>query len=216
MNKPLNKFIDHTLLKPDATKEEIENLCNEAKEYDFYSVCVNSTWVPFAKSLLEGTDVKIAAVTGFPLGAMITEAKAYETEVAAREGASEIDMVINIGALKSKDYETVETDIAEVVKAAAKYNAIVKVILETGLLTKDEIVEACKLSERAGAHFVKTSTGFGHGGAEIENVKLMRESVSEKVDVKASGGIRDKETALKMIEAGAGRIGTSSGIKIVE
>ena len=216
MNKPLNKFIDHTLLKPDATKEEIENLCNEAKEYDFYSVCVNSTWVPFAKSLLEGTDVKIAAVTGFPLGAMITEAKAYETEVAAREGASEIDMVINIGALKSKDYETVETDIAEVVKAAAKYNAIVKVILETGLLTNDEIVEACKLSERAGAHFVKTSTGFGHGGAEIENVKLMRESVSEKVDVKASGGIRDKETALKMIEAGAGRIGTSSGIKIVE
>ena len=216
MNKPLNKYIDHTLLKPDATKEEIENLCNEAKEYDFYSVCVNSTWVPFAKSLLDGTDVKIAAVTGFPLGAMITEAKAYETEVAAREGASEIDMVINIGALKSKDYETVETDIAEVVKAAAKYDAIVKVILETGLLTKNEIVEACKLSERAGAHFVKTSTGFGHGGAEIENVKLMRESVSEKVDVKASGGIRDKETALKMIEAGAGRIGTSSGIKIVE
>lgn len=216
MNKPLNKYIDHTLLKPDATKDEITKLCNEAKEFDFYSVCVNSRWVELAKSLLEGTDVKIAAVVGFPLGAMATKAKAYETEIACESGASEIDMVMDIGALKSKDFDAVRDDIKAVCDAAAKYGSIVKVILETGLLSKDEIVTACKLSEEAGAAFVKTSTGFGHGGAEIENVKLMRESVSDAVDVKASGGIRDKETALKMIEAGAGRIGTSSGIKIVE
>lgn len=216
MNKPLNKYIDHTLLKPDATKDDIEKLCQEAKEYDFYSVCVNSCWVKLAKELLEGTDVKIAAVVGFPLGAMVSDSKAYETAAASRDGASEIDMVMDIGHFKSKDYDTVQNDISMVVEAAKEFGSIVKVIIETGLLSSEEIVKACQISEAAGAAFVKTSTGFGYGGAEIEHVKLMRESVSENVDVKASGGIRDKDTALKMIEAGAGRIGTSSGIKIVE
>lgn len=216
MNKPLNKYIDHTLLKPDATKEDIEKLCQEAKEYDFYSVCVNSCWVKLAKELLEETDVKIAAVVGFPLGAMVSDSKAYEAAAASRDGAAEIDMVMDIGHFKSKDYDTVQNDIAMVVEAAKEFGSIVKVIIETGLLSSEEIVKSCQLSEKAGAAFVKTSTGFGYGGAEIENVKLMRQSVSEIVDIKASGGIRDKETALKMIEAGAGRIGTSSGIKIVE
>ncbi|MBO4235877.1 MAG: deoxyribose-phosphate aldolase [Firmicutes bacterium] len=215
MNKSLNKYIDHTLLRPDATKAEIEKLCKEALEYDFYSVCVNSYWVPFCASLLEGSDVNIAAVVGFPLGAMSTESKVYETHVACREGANEIDMVMNIGALKSGNLEAVEDDIRQVVNAAKEFNAIVKVILETGLLTNDEIVTACKLSENAGAAFVKTSTGFGHGGAELDKVKLMRASVSKDVSVKASGGIRDKEAALAMIDAGADRIGTSSGMKIV-
>ena len=216
MNKPLNKYIDHTLLKPDATKDDIEKLCQEAKEYDFYSVCVNSCWVKLAKELLENTDVKIAAVVGFPLGAMVSDSKAYEAAAASRDGASEIDMVMDIGHFKSKDYDTVQNDISMVVEAAKEFGSIVKVIIETGLLSSEEIVKACQISEAAGAAFVKTSTGFGYGGAEIEHVKLMRESVSENVDVKASGGIRDKDTALKMIEAGAGRIGTSSGIKIVE
>ena len=216
MNKPINKYIDHTLLKPDATKSEIEKLCKEALEYDFYSVCVNSYWVPLCASLLDGIDVKIAAVVGFPLGAMSTEAKVYETHVACREGAGEIDMVMNIGALKSGNLNAVEDDIHQVVTSAAEFDAIVKVILETGLLSDEEIVTACKLSENAGAAFVKTSTGFGHGGAELDKVKLMRASVSENVLVKASGGIRDKEAALAMIDAGADRIGTSSGMKIVE
>jgi len=216
MDIKLNKYIDHTLLKPDATRSDIEKLCQEALEYDFYSVCVNSYWVPLCASLLENSNVKIAAVVGFPLGAMSTESKVYETHVACREGAAEIDMVMNIGAFKSANLQSVEEDIRQVVNSAAEFNAIVKVILETGLLSDEEIVSACKLSEVAGAAFVKTSTGFGYGGAELDHVHLMRDSVSENVSVKASGGIRDKETALAMIEAGADRIGTSSGIKIVK
>ena len=216
MNRPINKYIDHTLLKPDAKKADIEKLCREALEYDFYSVCVNSYWVPFCTSILEDSDVKIAAVVGFPLGAMSTESKVYETHVACREGASEIDMVMNIGALKSGSMDAVEEDIRQVVNSAAEFDAIVKVILEIGLLSDEEIVTACKLSESAGAAFVKTSTGFGYGGAELDRVKLMRDSVSADVLVKASGGIRDKKTALDMIAAGADRIGTSSGIKIME
>lgn len=216
MNKSINKYIDHTLLKPDATKEEIEKLCEEALKYDFYSVCVNSRWVPLCSELVKDSDVKVCSVVGFPLGAMSKDAKAYETKKACQDGAREIDMVIDIGSLKAKDYEAVQEDIKSVVTSASEYDAIVKVILETGLLSKEEIVTACELSEAAGAHFVKTSTGFGHGGAEIEDVKLMRNSVSKNVCVKASGGIRDKKTALDMIDAGADRIGTSSGIKIVE
>ena len=215
MDKSINKYIDHTLLKPDATKAEIEKLCEEALEYDFYSVCVNSRWVPLCKSLLKDSDVKVCSVVGFPLGAMSKEAKAYETKIACLEGAAEVDMVIDIGSLKSKDYDSVKDDIKSVVDTAKEYGAIVKVILETGLLTKEEIVTACELSEAAGAAFVKTSTGFGHGGAELDDVKLMRKTVSKDVMVKASGGIRDKKTALDMIDAGADRIGTSSGIKIV-
>ena len=215
MDKSINKYIDHTLLKPDATKAEIEKLCEEALEYDFYSVCVNSRWVPLCKSLLKDSDVKVCSVVGFPLGAMSKEGKAYETKIACIEGAGEVDMVIDIGSLKSKDYDSVKDDIKSVVDTAKEYGAIVKVILETGLLTKEEIVTACELSEAAGAAFVKTSTGFGHGGAELDDVKLMRKTVSKDVMVKASGGIRDKKTALDMIDAGADRIGTSSGIKIV-
>lgn len=215
MDIKLNKYIDHTLLKPDATRMDIEKLCKEALEQDFYSVCVNSLWVPFCADMLKGSDVKIAAVVGFPLGAMSTEAKSYETYVACKNGAAEIDMVMDIGSFKSKEYDKVRDDISAVVNAASKFQAIVKVILETGLLSDDEIVKACEISQEAGATFVKTSTGFGYGGAELDKVRLMRASVSDKVSVKASGGIRDKETALAMIEAGADRIGTSSGIKIV-
>ena len=215
MDIKLNKYIDHTLLKPDATRSDIENLCKEALEHDFYSVCVNSLWVPFCADMLKGSDVKIAAVVGFPLGAMSTEAKSYEAFVACKNGAGEIDMVMDIGSFKSKEYDKVRDDISAVVNAASKFQAIVKVILETGLLSDDEIVKACEISQEAGAAFVKTSTGFGYGGAELDKVRLMRASVSDKVSVKASGGIRDKETALAMIEAGADRIGTSSGIKIV-
>lgn len=215
LTKPLNKYIDHTLLKPDATYDDIKKLCHEAMEYGFYAVCVNSRWVSTAKRFLEGSDVKIASVVGFPLGAMNTEAKVFETEMACKLGATEIDMVIDLGGLKSGDLDAVEKDIAGVVEAANRSNAIVKVILETGLLSHEEIVTSCKLSESAGAAFVKTSTGFGHGGATIEHVSLMRQSVSPDISVKASGGVRDKETALLMIDAGADRIGTSSGVAIV-
>ncbi len=212
--KSLEKYIDHTLLKPSAGIADIQKLCREAKEHGFYAVCVNSRFVPLAKGELAGSGVKIASVIGFPLGAMSTEAKVFETEDACANGAEEIDMVMEYGLLKEGHQEAVFEDIKAVVDAAAKYGAIVKVILETGALTDGEIVDACRLSEKAGAAFVKTSTGFGEGGATVHAVELMRQSVGPQVRVKASGGIRDRETALAMIRAGADRIGASAGIEI--
>jgi len=212
--KELNRYIDHTQLKAVATENDIIKLCSEAKEHSFYAVCVNSRFVPLCKKELEGSDVKIASVIGFPLGAMATEVKVFETEYAAKSGASEIDMVIEVGMLKAGAYAAVYDDIKAVVDAANAFGAIVKVILETGELSDDEIVKACQLSEKAGAKFVKTSTGFGTGGATAHHVSLMRQSVGAGVSVKASGGIRDRKTALEMIDAGADRIGASAGIKI--
>ena len=216
LNKPLNKYFDHTLLKPEATSEEIDRIIEEAKEYDFYSVCVNSSYVSRCYEALKDTDVKVAAVVGFPLGACTTQSKAFETEEACMDGASEIDMVLNVGRFKSFDYDYIRDDIKAVVTSAEKFGAIVKVILETCLLTKDEIVEACKLAKEAGAAFVKTSTGFSTGGALPEDVSLMKETVGDSMQVKASGGIRDYETAMKMIEAGADRLGCSASVKIMQ
>jgi len=212
--KELNKYIDHTQLKAAATEKDIIKLCSEAKEHSFYAVCVNSRFVPLCKKELEGSDVKIASVIGFPLGAMATEVKAFETEYAAKAGASEIDMVLEVGLMKQGAFNAVYEDIKAVVDSAAKYGAIVKVILETCELSDEEIVKACQLSEKAGAKFVKTSTGFGSGGASAHHVSLMKKSVSSDIQVKASGGIRDRKTALEMIEAGADRIGASAGIVI--
>lgn len=209
----MNKLIDHTLLKADATRDQIAKLCQEAKEYDFMSVCVNSYWVPFCVEQLAGTDVKVCTVVGFPLGAMSTAAKAWETKVAIEQGAKEIDMVLNIGELKGKNYDVVREDVRAVVEAA-KGN-IVKVILETCLLTDEEIVKASELCVEAGAHFVKTSTGFSTEGANPRVVKLMKDTVGDKAEVKAAGGVRSAEDVEKMVEAGATRIGTSSGIKLV-
>lgn len=208
-------MIDHTLLKPDATGEMIDKLCKEAEEYEFAAVCVNPCYVNRAKRLLEGTKVKVATVIGFPLGASTKEVKALETEDAIKNGVDEVDMVINVGALKSGEYDLVRDDIRAVVEAA-KGNAIVKVIIETCLLTDEEKVKACKLAKEAGADFVKTSTGFSTGGATIEDVKLMKDTIGDSLKIKASGGIRDYETAIAMVEAGASRIGASSSIKIVE
>lgn len=215
-NKPLNKYFDHTCLKADATYGDIRKLCAEAKEYDFYSVCVNGCYVPLAAKELEGTDIQIAAVIGFPLGAMSTEAKAFETNDCCMHGASEIDMVLNVGALKEGRLAYVEDDIAAVVSAADEYDAIVKVILETCLLTDEEIKTACELAVAAGAEFVKTSTGFSTGGATAHHIALMRECVGNLAQVKASGGIRDYETCIAMIEAGADRIGASASVKIMQ
>ncbi|MGZ0052872.1 deoxyribose-phosphate aldolase [Brevibacillus gelatini] len=209
----LNKYIDHTLLKPETTQEMIDKLCAEAKEHDFMSVCVNPFWVKRSAELLAGTDVKVCTVIGFPLGANTTAVKVAETRDAIANGATEIDMVLNIGALKSGDLETVKQDVAAVKQAAG--DVLVKVILETGLLTDQEKEIACKLCVEAGADYVKTSTGFGAGGATVEDIALMRKTVGPDIGVKASGGVRDGETALAMIEAGASRIGTSSGIAIV-
>ncbi|HSD89894.1 MAG TPA: deoxyribose-phosphate aldolase, partial [Kofleriaceae bacterium] len=209
----LGKLIDHTLLKPEATRDEVVKLCEEAKKYRFASVCVNTTWVPLCKSLLAGTDVMVCAVVGFPLGAMTPTAKAYEAREAVRQGAREIDMVINIGALRSRDYETVFEDICRVVKAAAP--ARVKVILETSALDTEQKIIACTLSKLAGAAFVKTSTGFGKGGATVEDVALMRRVVGPDVGVKASGGVRTAEDAIKMAQAGANRVGASASVAIV-
>ena len=211
----LAKYIDHTLLKPDAKKEAIEKLCLEAKEYGFASVCVNPTWVPLATEILKDSDVKVCTVIGFPLGATTPEVKRFETENAIQNGAEEVDMVINIGALKSGEDELVKRDIKAVVEAA-KGKALVKVIIETCLLTEDEKVRACKLSVEAGADYVKTSTGFSTGGATVEDIKLMRETVGPNIGVKASGGVRTLQDAKAMIEAGATRIGASSGIAIVK
>lgn len=210
------KYIDHTNLKSYATKEDIIKLCEEAKKYGFYAVCVNPYRVKLAKEHLKGTDIKVASVIGFPLGATPTEVKVFEAKKALENGADELDMVINIGALKDKDYEYVKKDIEDVTKVAHEKGAIVKVIIETCYLTEEEKEIACKLAVEAGADFVKTSTGFGTSGATIEDVKLMRKIVGEKVGVKAAGGIRTYKQAIEMIRAGANRIGTSSGVKIVE
>ncbi|KMZ41617.1 MULTISPECIES: deoxyribose-phosphate aldolase [Bacillales] len=209
----MNKYIDHTLLKPDATQEMIDKLCEEAREHDFMSVCVNPYWVKRSAELLAGSDVKVCTVIGFPLGASTIESKAAETRDAIANGATEVDMVLNVGALKSGDLETVKKDIAAVKQAAG--DILLKVILETCLLTEEEKVVACKLSVEAGADYVKTSTGFSTGGATVEDIALMRKTVGPNVGVKASGGVRDGETAVAMIEAGASRIGTSSGVSIV-
>ncbi len=209
----LAKMIDHTELKPDATIERIHQLCAEAIEYGFGAVCVNSCNVPLAVKSLEGSDVEICSVVGFPLGAMATRAKAFETRVAIEDGATEIDMVMNVGAFKSGNLDSVRDDIAMVVKAADGH--IVKVILETGYLSPEEITTACKICEEAGAHFVKTSTGFGPRGASVDDVKIMRSAVGDRLGIKAAGGIRTFEDALAMIEAGATRIGASKGIQII-
>ena len=210
----ISKYIDHTILAADATKERIETLCREAAEYGFASVCVNSCWVPLASRLLEGTSVKVCTVVGFPLGAMGTAAKAYEAAKAVEDGADEIDMVINVGFLKSGMTGDVLEDI-KAVRAACKGKTL-KVIIETCLLTDEEKTLACELSERAGADFVKTSTGFSTGGATVDDVRLMRSVVGDRLGVKASGGIRDYKAALSMIEAGASRIGASAGVRIVK
>ncbi|EFM24860.1 MAG: deoxyribose-phosphate aldolase [Peptoniphilus duerdenii] len=210
----INKMIDHTLLKPEATKEMIENLCKEAKEYDFKSVCVNPYWVSTAYEELRDSDVLVCTVVGFPLGATTKETKFFETDFAVQEGADEIDMVINVGALKSKQYDVVLEDIKSVVQAAN--GRTVKVIIETCLLSDEEKVKACELSMEAGANFVKTSTGFSTAGAKVEDVELMKSIVGDNLEVKASGGIRDLDTALKMIEAGATRLGVSAGVQIVK
>lgn len=212
----LNKYIDHTLLKADATQESIKELCRQAKEYDFMSVCINSSNIELAKEELKGTDVKICTVIGFPLGATTTESKVFETTDAIEKGADEVDMVLNIGALKSKNFDIVLRDISEVAKAAHNKGKILKVILETCLLEKDEIIKACQLSEEAGADFVKTSTGFSTGGAKEEDVALMRKTVGDLMGVKASGGIRTLEKARLMIENGATRLGVSAGVQIME
>ena len=210
----LNKYIDHTALKPDVGREELEKLCMEAAEYDFASVCVNPCNVAYVKELLKNTDVNVCTVIGFPLGANTSEIKAYETEVAYKHGCDEFDMVINVGALKAGLYEYVYNDIKAVV-AAAK-GKTVKVIIETGLLTDSEKVAAVKLSCQAGAHFVKTCTGFSKGVATVEDVALMKKNVSGDVKVKASAGIRDYEAAIALIKAGADRLGTSAGVAIIE
>lgn len=211
----LNKYFDHTLLKPDATDQQIAQLCREAKEMDFCAVCVNSSFVSAAAEELAGTDIKIASVVGFPLGACTTNAKRAETEEACLCGASEIDMVLHIGKLRCREYDYVKNDIREVVLAAAKYGACVKVILETGLLTDEEIVEGCKAAESAGARFVKTSTGFLAPGANAHAVRLMKQTVGSRLLIKASGGIRSYAAAMEMIEAGADRIGASACVSIV-
>jgi len=215
--KKLAKMIDHTLIKPTATRDDIVKLCKEAEKHGFGCVCVNSAYVPLAKQLLRGTDVKVASTAGFPFGSSLPEVKAFEAGKAVENGASEIDMVINIGALKSGDYETVKRDIEMVVDVKRSHgdDLVIKVIIETGYLTREEKVMACKLAKEAGADFVKTSTGFV-GGATVEDVRLMREIVGQDMGVKAAGGIRTLKEALAMIQAGANRIGTSTGVAIIE
>ena len=209
-------MIDHTLLKPDATADQIAQLCYEARKYKFASVCVNPTHVKLSAELLQGTQVDICTVIGFPLGASSPEVKAFETQTALKDGATEIDMVLNIGALKAGDLTLVARDIHEVVKVGHAAGAIVKVIIETSLLNDEEKVTACLLAKEAGADFVKTSTGFSGGGATIEDVNLMRRVVGPEMGVKASGGVRDFEDAQNMVEAGATRLGASAGVKIIQ
>lgn len=204
------KKIDHTMLKADATKETIIRYCTEAKEYGFASVCVNSCHVPLVASELQGSGVLTCCVVGFPLGAMLTSAKAYEASEAVKAGAAEVDMVINVGAVKDKNWDFVKEDIKAVVDASKP--AIVKVIIETCLLTDEEKATVCQLSEEAGAAFVKTSTGFSTGGATIEDIRLMKKTVGDRLQVKASGGIRTPEFAAELIEAGADRIGAGNGV----
>jgi deoxyribose-phosphate aldolase len=216
MTENIVKIIDHTLLKADATREEIVKIIDEAKEYLFASVCINPTWVKTAAELLADTpEVKVCTVIGFPLGASTSETKAFETKNAIENGADEVDMVINIGALKDQQDDIVEKDIRAVVEAA-KGKALVKVIIETSLLTDDEKVRACELAVKAGADFVKTSTGFSTGGATVQDIRLMRKTVGPEIGVKASGGVRSREDALAMVQEGATRIGASSGVSIAK
>ena len=210
----LNRMIDHTILKPEATEAAVQKIIDEAKEYNFFSVCINPCWVAFASEQLADTDVAVCTVIGFPLGANTPEVKAYEAADAIKNGANEVDMVINIGALKSQQYDYVRQDIQGVVDAA-KGKALVKVIIETALLTDEEKVKACELAKEAGADFVKTSTGFSTGGAKVADIRLKRETVCPDMGVKASGGVHNAEEALAMIEAGATRIGASTGVAIV-
>lgn len=211
----LAKYIDHTILKPETTRAQVIEVCSEAKEYGFYSVCVNPYYVSLVKEQLAGSDVKVCSVIGFPLGASVTAIKAAETKQAIADGANEIDMVLNIAAMKNGDYDFVLNDIKGVV-AALEGKAILKVILENCLLTEEEIVKACELSVEAGAHFVKTSTGFSTGGAKASDIALMRKTVGPAIGVKASGAVRDRETAIAMVEAGASRIGASASVSIVK
>lgn len=210
----INKYIDHTLLKADASKEDVIKICKEAREYKFKSVCVNSSFAKLVKSELEGSDVDLTVVVGFPLGAMSTEAKVFETKDAINNGADEIDMVINISALKDKDYDYLEEEIRKLKEVCDQ--KILKVIIETCLLTDDEKVKVCQIAKKAGADYVKTSTGFSTAGAKIEDVRLMRETVGESLGVKASGGIRTLDDVEKFIEAGASRIGASASVQIME
>ncbi|MCX7785993.1 MAG: deoxyribose-phosphate aldolase [candidate division WOR-3 bacterium] len=214
MIKNLNKYIDHTLLKPEASEKDIMKLCAEAKQYKFATVFVNPCYVKLASMLLKGSKVKVGCAVGFPLGATTTEVKVLEALQAIKNGADEIDMVINIGAVKSKNYKLIEDDIKSVVKAVKPIS--VKTILETCLLTDEEKIKVAKIAKKVGAKFVKTSTGFSTGGATVEDVKLLRKTVGKKMGVKASGGIRDYKTAIAMIKAGANRIGTSAGVQIME
>lgn len=211
----INKLIDHTALKPNTNKESILKLIAEAKTYDFASVCVNPCWVALAHQELKNTDVKVCTVIGFPLGANTTEVKVFETKDAIEKGAQEIDMVINIAMLKDKEYDYVENEIHQIVEAA-KDKAIVKIIIETCLLTDEEKIKACELSQKAGADFVKTSTGFSTGGATVHDIAIMRKTVGAEMGVKASGGVHTHEEALAMVEAGATRIGASAGVKLLK
>ena len=212
--KDLAKMIDHTLLDPSASRDQMERLCQEAKAYDVHAVCVNSVWVGLVVTLLRGSAVKVCSTVGFPLGASLSEVKAFEAATAVGLGAAEVDMVMNIGALKSQDSSTVREDISQVVRACKGSPA--KVIIETPYLSEEEKIEACRLAEEAGAAFVKTSSGFSAGGATVEDVRLMRKAVGNRLGVKASGGIRTLKDALEMIEAGATRIGTSSTVHILK
>ncbi|MCC5894814.1 MAG: deoxyribose-phosphate aldolase [Alkalibacterium sp.] len=211
----IEKYIDHTLLKPESTDLAIQQACLDAKKYKFKAVCIQPVWVKYTADLLKNSGVNTCTVIGFPLGANTSKVKAFEAQQAVKDGATEVDMVINIGALKSEDFSVVHDDIKAVVEAV-KGKAIVKVIIETCLLTDNEKVRACEISKRAGADFVKTSTGFSTGGATVEDIKLMRKTVGDKMGVKASGGVRTIEDAQAMIDAGATRIGTSNGIALVE
>jgi deoxyribose-phosphate aldolase len=210
------RMIDHTLLKPDATQDQIAQLCYEARKYGFAAVCVNPAWVRLCSQLLQGSPVHVCTVVGFPLGATPPEVKAYEAQQAIDDGATEVDMVINIGALKSKDYALVERDIATVARTSHASGAILKVIIEAALLTDEEKVIACQLAKAAGADYVKTSTGFGPGGATAHDVELMRRAVGPEMGIKAAGGIRSYEDLKAMVAAGATRIGASAGVKIVQ
>lgn len=214
--REIARMIDHTLLKPEATRAQIEALCAEAREHAFATVCVNPTWVRLCAELLRGFDTRVCTVIGFPLGATTPDVKAYEAARSIEDGATEVDMVMNVGALKSGDYRHVERDIAAVVDAGGRGRAIVKVILETALLTDDEKVKACVVAKAACADFVKTSTGFGPAGATVADIALMRRVVGPEMGVKAAGGVRDLKSAQAMIEAGADRIGASVGVKIVQ
>ncbi len=209
------RMIDHTLLKPEATKQQVEQLCAEAKQYSFASVCINPCYVKLCAQLLRDTSVKVCTVIGFPLGATSTEAKVSEAEQALKDGARELDMVINVGMLKSDEHSFVEKDIRSVASTVHRSGALLKVILETGLLTDEEKVQACLLAKRGGADFVKTSTGFSKGGATAGDIRLMRKVVGSALGVKASGGVRTQEQALELIESGADRIGASASVKIV-